>query len=379
MRFLVTADDTTGALETAAACADLGWRAAVHPSAHVSRPGEAGEVDEADELDGLDGLDELVVLDLRSRHLPADEAASRLRPIVASNPALRAHKIDSTLRGNWVAEVEAIARAGRPVVLVPAFPAAGRTCVDGCVLVDGVPVHETAFGRDPRSPVTTSRPTDLVRSAVGAADPSGVRTALAEGRRIVVADASTDDDLDRYALQSVAHPEVVLVGPAAVVTALARQLRTATAGVSAASAASASRVESVSRGGGVLVVSASQHPNAIAQFAALRDAGAGRVTVVRPPADADPSDPDGVLADLAAAAHARLDADPSITTVVVVGGDTAASVLGAASVTVDGTLGVGIARGRTVLGGRDVRLVTKPGGFGDAGTLVGVLEGLLIR
>jgi 4-hydroxythreonine-4-phosphate dehydrogenase len=199
-----------------------------------------------------------------------------------------------------------------------------------------------------------------------------VRTAFAEGRRIVVADATTDDDLDRHAAHVAAHPEVVLVGPAAVVTALARRVRTGADHPRASPGAPLA-------GGNVLVVSASQHPSAMAQFAALRELGDARVTVVRPPADADPSDPDGVLAALAAEAHRRLATDASIATVVVVGGDTAAAVLGAAAVTVHGTLGVGIALGRTVLGGREVRLVTKPGGFGGAGTLVDVLEGLIDR
>ena len=351
MRFVVTADDTTGALETAAACADLGWAATVRVS------------DDDDGEDATDAPATVAVLDLRSRHLPADEAAARVRG-PALTAGFRCHKIDSTLRGNWAAEVEAIAHAGRPVLVVPAFPAAGRTCVDGCVLVDGVPVHETAFGHDPRSPVTSSRPVERLHGAVGAADLAAVRTAFADGRRIVVADAVTDDDLDRWAGVAVDHPEVVLVGPAAVATSFAARLSPDLPAPTA--------LERLV--GEVLVVSASRHPAAAAQFERLRACG---VAIVRPPDDADPADPDGVLSDLAAAALARLAAESTIRTVVVVGGDSAAAVLGRAAVHVEGALGVGIAVGRTVLAGREVRLVTKPGGFGGADTLVDVLQDVL--
>lgn len=342
---IVTADDTTGALETAAACASTGRPCLVVPHG-VAVPASAGA---------------LIVLDLRSRHLPPDEAASRLRSVVDALPALRAHKIDSTLRGNWAAEVEAIAHAGRTVLMVPAFPAAGRTCVGGVVCVDGVPVHETAFADDPRSPVTTSRPTDRLPGAASAHDVGAVRAALAEGVRIVVADAADDADVAALAACVAGHPDIVLVGPAGAITAVIAPDRPGPAPMPLAPR--------------VLVVSASRHPTALAQLAELRALG---VTVVQPPDDASIDDADGVLARLAADAHRHLAVDPSIRTLVVVGGDTAAAVIGGAVVTVEGSLGVGVAVGSIDLpSGRTLRLVTKPGGFGEPGTLVDVLRDAL--
>lgn len=376
MRFLVTADDTTGALETAAACAAIGWRAEVRAA------GWEGSVDGPADGPVGDGrgapLDDhaLVVLDLRSRHLPADEAASRLREVASRAASFRAHKIDSTLRGNWASELAAVAHLGRPVLLVPAFPAAGRTCVDGQVLVDGTPVHETVFGHDPRSPVRGSRPAELLRGAVGVRDAAAARTAFADGARLVVGDAVDDDAVARHAALALEHPELVLAGPAAVVTAFA-----AVAGRSVGQGGRQAADEGWRRRpapleGAVLVVSASQHPTAIAQLAELAARG---VAVVRPPADADPGDPEAVLDDLAQAARRRLAADPTIATVVVVGGDTTAAMIGRATVHVEGTLGVGVAVGHADLDGRTVRLVTKPGGFGDAGTLVDVLQDVIPR
>jgi uncharacterized protein YgbK (DUF1537 family) len=58
---------------------------------------------------------------------------------------------DSTLRGHFPLEVEAIAKGLGPfgaTLLVPAFLEGGRTTVAGVHRLDGRPVHETAFGRD---------------------------------------------------------------------------------------------------------------------------------------------------------------------------------------------------------------------------------------
>ncbi len=348
---IVTADDTTGALEVAAACADAGMRSAVTTSnvAVVSSAATSPDV---------------VVLDLRSRHLAGDEAASLLVSILERESSFRAHKIDSTLRGNWAFETTAIARAGRQVLLVPAFPAAGRTCVDGTVLVDGVPVHQTAFAADPRSPVTGSRPIEFLPSAVAAHDLGSVRAAFAGGARIVVADAATDADVAALAAHAADHPEVVVVGPASVVTSLFTGALVS-GGDSQSVVSPPRRLEARA-----LVVSASQHPIAIAQLAELVRLG---IEVVRPPSDARLDDAARVLCELAAVVHQRLAADPTITTLVSVGGDTTAAMIGEAVVIVEGTIGVGIAVGSIEFHGRPLRLVTKPGGFGVAGTLGDVL------
>ena len=348
---VVTADDTTGALETAAACADLGCVAIVSTADETA-------VVRAHRAD-------LHVVDLRSRHLPAGEAAARLRSVIGHHPGLRAHKIDSTLRGAWAAEVMALADAGRPVLMVPAFPAAGRTCVDGVVLVHGVPVHQTAFADDPRSPVTDARPASSIVGSVAARDVAAARAAFADGARVVIADAQTDAQIADLAVFAAARPELVVVGPAAAVTALVCCFPGRRAPVAGRSIVGRSTV------GPVLAVSASRHPVADAQLAELTAVG---VEVIRPPADARIEDADAVLAALARAVHDRLGADRSIATLVVVGGDTAAAVIGDAVVSVDGTSGVGVAVGSVELCGRRLRLITKPGGFGAADTLVTVLQ-----
>ena len=56
-----------------------------------------------------------------------------------------AHKIDSTLRGNWAAEIRARAHVtGLRVLVVAAWPAMGRTCIGGVVHVRGASVGDVA-------------------------------------------------------------------------------------------------------------------------------------------------------------------------------------------------------------------------------------------
>jgi D-threonate/D-erythronate kinase len=84
-------------------------------------------------------------------------------------PALLVKRVDTTLRGPLAAELDAALRArsagtGRPVcaVAAPAYPGAGRTTVGGIHLVEGIPVADSAAGRDPFAPVPVSRVADLL-------------------------------------------------------------------------------------------------------------------------------------------------------------------------------------------------------------------------
>lgn len=144
---LVLADDFTGAAEIAAVGHAFGLSAAV--AADRARPRQACR---------------LLVRDTDSRLAPADEAA-RIVSCVAGRlpPDVRLFKkVDSVLRGNVLAEVEALARlAGRNrVLLVPANPGMGRTIRDGRYFVRGVPIHRTAFARDPHHPAASPRIVD---------------------------------------------------------------------------------------------------------------------------------------------------------------------------------------------------------------------------
>jgi len=197
LRIGIVADDLTGAADGGVPLARAGYRTAV---AFHGEPLVA---------EGVDAL----VADTDSRGVARGVAVSRVgdatRALAAAPILLK--KIDSTLRGAVAAEIDAALRASgrRRAIVAPAFPAAGRTTVDGVQLVDGEPVDRTRFADDPVSPV---READV--AALLAAE--GLT-----GERCVVADARTDADLEAV-VRAVADPsEVLWVGSAGLARALA--------------------------------------------------------------------------------------------------------------------------------------------------------------
>ena len=144
LRVGILADDLTGAADTALQFVREGWRTDLQ-----LRPGKSDA--------------QVVAVTADSRNLSAPDAA---KAVVAAVGQLRQagvthlyKKIDSTLRGQIRAEVLAAlnAWAGDAIAVVcPAYPAMGRTMVDGRLYVNGVLVSETALGADPATPVAES-------------------------------------------------------------------------------------------------------------------------------------------------------------------------------------------------------------------------------
>lgn len=63
-------------------------------------------------------------------------------------------KVDSTLRGDIIAELKAMVEVFQPeLVVLLAFPKAGRTTENGIQKVNGTPLLETEMVRDPRNPI----------------------------------------------------------------------------------------------------------------------------------------------------------------------------------------------------------------------------------
>ncbi len=180
MRVAIIADDLTGAADTGVQLARAGYRTAV---AFRDAP-----IPPADDLDA-------VALDTDSRAMPAGFAAKRVMEAAHAvrDTPLVYKKLDSTLRGPIAAELAAASGAsGRDrVVVAPAFPATGRTTVEGVQLVRGVPVHETEAKNDPRTPVREGHVPTLLAAAFPSvvslstedlADPATVSRALEEAR-----------------------------------------------------------------------------------------------------------------------------------------------------------------------------------------------------
>jgi uncharacterized protein YgbK (DUF1537 family) len=147
IKLLILADDLTGAADTAVQFASAGIASAV--SLDVDLPLSHPSV-------------EVLSVDTETRHLPPLDAFRRVVSIVQKARTAGINrfykKIDSTLRGNVGAELEALIQAASAdqLILVPAFPRGGRTTRDGNQYVHGVLLHESAFSRDPLEPMTVS-------------------------------------------------------------------------------------------------------------------------------------------------------------------------------------------------------------------------------
>ena len=292
-RLKVTADDSTGATEAAAACADAGLTVHVVPFGVV-----------ADARLSAEGC---AVVDLRSRHISAAEARRRMTATTTS--AHRVHKIDSTLRGNWATELAALVDLGRRVVLIPSHPLAGRTCIGGVVYVHGVAVADSDLGNDPRLPVRSSRPSEYLPGAE-LEGPDALEAWLSQpGPGVAIVDATTLADIDRLVAIALVAPDVVVSGPASVVGAVA--------GICAPADAAAS-LPHPALPKPVVVVCASLHPVSRAQIAAVAAAGIEVVTS----SQVRDTDPEAIAGEVAERAH-RLVATRHARSVILVGGDTA--------------------------------------------------------
>ncbi|MFB6135226.1 MAG: four-carbon acid sugar kinase family protein [Halobacteriaceae archaeon] len=399
-RALVVADDLTGAADTGGRFAARGFETAV---ATGDRTPDAP----------------VLVVDTDSRYADGGVAADRVADAVASHPADVVYKkVDSTLRGNVAAEVDAaVEAAGAALALVaPAFPAAGRTTVGDLHLVDGDPVAATAVADDAGGAVASSRLTDLLADSVCevahlpletvAAGADAVADFLAErsptpGDPLAVAcDAARAVHLDAVAAAGARRDDALYVGSAG----LAGHVRLGTdAGVLGVVGSTApetlSQLDALPDGAVVHVADPlSEGAAATAADRAvetLADRGRAVVTAARSPADREATVADGrergfseaetatrVAATLAEAAAAVVDwASPG--GLFLTGGAVARTVLealGGDGVRLAGReVAAGVPVGRVAGGDADgLPVVTKAGGFGDGATIVNCLDALAL-
>ncbi len=389
--FIVLADDRTGAWETAGACADrVGHSVLVHVGAtfhsagRAGRAGSAGSVNTPETVDSIDNtaenMAENMVVDLGTRHLRADHAATiaaEAAALALSRTTRLLHKMDSTLRGNWADEVLGAASVHhRPVVVVPSFPAVGRTCRGGIVFDRDQPVHTGPAGRDPRRGVTTSRPAEHLR-ACGAAHVVELPNAQAltqwlrtSPSGIAVCDASTENELEQLGSAWAAHGNAVFVGTAASIAAAVGAARTDSAG---------DRARRIPLDVPALVVCGSLHPTAREQIDALRaNAVADAVEVIMSDAcerETVTAVEANIVAALLAEAVRQACANTQFSTIVILGGDTAAAILGDAPRFIEGTVGPGMPWTFDA----EAVIVARPGGFGSDRSLIELFSARMER
>lgn len=335
---------------------------------------------------------EVMIVDTASRGLAATDAYKRVRAATerlhAAGAQIVYKKIDSTLRGPLGAEIDAALDACTLALALvcPAYPATGRTLVDGVLRVEGVPVAQTPAAADPQAPVHESHvPTLLARqsrrpvrwlkrhpghkSITLAAQLRALAATYAESGSIVVCDAQDEEDLAAIVLAAHSVAEgweepPLLVGSAGMARPLAAQL--------------AQRIKKQASAG-VLVLCGSLHPAARTQVRQVELAQEPGVSVLTTPAQRG-LHPDPVEA-LAAEARTWL-AEHVASGIVVTGGDTLGALLRALQaygVDLEQEAAPGIPLGR-IAGGpwAGLRIISKAGGFGGPNALVDAVQ-LLTR
>ena len=331
----ILADDLTSAADGAAPFVECGLRAAV---GRFDLPVQAVPV---------------VSVDSGARSATATEAAERVARLTArlAERDVLYKTVDSTLRGHITAELQACfwASGRSSLVFAPAFPQAGRTTVRGIQLVDGVPVSESAYGRDPVHPARQSALAELVPGNIA---------------HVTLLDAVTQQELDEQ-VAAIAHPESVLwLGSPGMAMALSRLMVPVKLPPPPLAA--------IDRD--VLVVIGSANRRSHLQADRLH--GVAGATLLRGPVAREP-DPAAVLRRLAGDAAQALRGG-RFGAVIATGGDTMEAILdilGVREFEVLQELDPGFPLARALLGdGRQLLLAMKAGGFGDDDALAGAVE-----
>ncbi|MBR1485689.1 MAG: four-carbon acid sugar kinase family protein [Synergistaceae bacterium] len=146
-KLLIIADDFTGALDTGVQFSSRGSKTKVITDSNY-------------DFSGADRLD-VLVFDSETRHLTAEKAYEVVNKFVSRASSKFPYiykKTDSGLRGNIGSELAAAMDAlnVEKIAFIPAFPEMNRITKNGIHYIDGVPVAESVFGKDPFEPVKNS-------------------------------------------------------------------------------------------------------------------------------------------------------------------------------------------------------------------------------
>ncbi len=429
-RCLLIADDLTGGADAGAQFAKQGLKTLL-----ISFGGE-GSVPFA----AHPAQDVLVVNTISRGQSPAQAAgtiATLLKNFAPGDFPILYKKIDSTLRGNIGAEIDAIlAETALPLCfMAPSYPEQNRFLTAGIMMVGGKPIALTEAATEAASPVRESNVVNLLARqtslSIGRIDLTDVasgkevlRRAVERerkaGRRIIVFDAVSRRDLAVIAEGAFAMERMpLLAGSAGLAGEIARQLAPGEVNPFPKGPATVKTFRHL------FIISGSASAVARRQWERLEEAGLAvfelprsfldangggfaeerrrlahrigialacgcvlfRTVAERLTACGNDNVPihqriSGLLADVAAAAleEARLDARDLV--LILTGGDTALGVLqrlDTAGLEIEGELPEGSVRGRLRGGKWDgLAVVTKAGAFGKEDALARILERLTV-
>lgn len=343
VQVFVIADDLTGLLDSTAVFASRGLRTLIARTPQQLAGCPVRDVD-------------VIGVCTSSRHLSPKQAADIVCRAIETAPGpvppILFKKIDSRMKGNVIAETQAlIARTGRSRLLIcPAIPHLGRFTRDEMVIGTGV-----------------AAPLPIQTTDIGGST------------EVAVPDALSQDMLDAAAADTLAEPSrSLLIGAQGLAESVAAFLRPH------------GRAEQISHlSSPFLMAMGSRDPISCAQASHLQQTGGvtmitapnGQVSMpvspdkayplmVQMTAGAEPLDPADAAQSFAATIAGLTRAD-GIRTLFACGGDTADAILadlGIGLMEVRGELAPGIAVARA-LGKDGLNIVTKSGGFGGATAL----------
>lgn len=146
------------------------------------------------------------VIDTESRQLDEEFAygivKKRLENVDFSNYDYVIKKIDSTLRGNIVAEIRAIDETYNSdlIAFIPAYPDLRRTTIDGIHYIDDVRILESEFAKDPIKPVLEDNIYKMLRDSFKERIQHISLKDIREGKididtRILSIDSETNEDM----------------------------------------------------------------------------------------------------------------------------------------------------------------------------------------
>lgn len=230
-KIAIIADDLTGSADSAVQFASASMATAVvMPETKIP---------ESNNLD-------VIVIDSESRDIDDKiaykEVSAACRKVLSLNKDILLYKkVDSTLRGNIGAELQAVFDEFKPKIIIfsPAFIPSKRTTVNGVQLLDGVRLEETELAGIPKSPVTTSDIKTIIKkqSALKCSNlyidvlnkgvdeiRQKINQAIADEVKILICDATEPEHQEQLvqACDSI-NQQVVFSGSAGLALALSRR------------------------------------------------------------------------------------------------------------------------------------------------------------
>lgn len=234
LQVVIIADDLTGANATGVLLARQGFKTATF-------------LDLDKNLKNNDQDFDVISTSTDSRGISKEEAYSKVNHAVKffkdKKVKLFSKRIDSTLRGNLGAEIDAVLDElpeDQLAIVVPAFPSSERITVGGYLLVGSVPLEKTDVSKDPKTPIhhtfvpkmiqkqtkysvgfiplsKTLKSSDLVKEAI--------LEEKEKGNRVIVIDATTNDEIALIAKAvKDSKQKVIAVDPGPFTAALTKEL-----------------------------------------------------------------------------------------------------------------------------------------------------------